>query len=209
MNIVIADDHAIFRDSLAFYLDSIKEFNILKTCSTVQALQVYLTDAKPSPQKPDIVLLDYHMPGEESLSAALFLQKKFPNIKFVFLTASQAPSTLYQIVSSTVNGVLHKEDPIDHLVQAILQINEGVRIVSKTIQDKTQQAITNLLSKREFQVLNLLANGIAVHAIANQLSISHRTVDKHKENMMHKLKVSSMAQLLALTNKQAIFNQEC
>lgn len=209
MNIIIADDHAIFRDSLAFYLDSIKEFNILKTYDTVQALRVYLTDTVSLPKKPDIVLLDYHMPGEESLSAALFLQKKFPTIKFVFLTASQAPSTLDQIVSSSIDGVLHKEDPIDYLVQAILQINKGDRVVSQTIQNKTKQAITSSLTKREFQVLKLLASGLAVHAIANQLSISHRTVDKHKENIMHKLKVSNTAQLLALTNKQAIFNQEC
>lgn len=209
MNIIIADDHAIFRDSLAFYLDSIKEFNILKTYDTVQALRVYLTDTVSLPKKPDIVLLDYHMPGEESLSAALFLQKKFPTIKFVFLTASQAPSTLDQIVSSSIDGVLHKEDPIDYLVQAILQINKGDRVVSQTIQNKTKQAITSSLTKREFQVLKLLASGLAVHAIANQLSISHRTIDKHKENIMHKLKVSNTAQLLALANKQAIFNQEC
>ncbi len=202
MNIIIADDHAIFRDSLEFMLCNKTAHKVLCTVANIQDLKSAIL------QYPvELILIDYHMPEGDTLAAAEYIKQRHFELKLVFLTGSQACFTLKQIVSSRADGVLHKEESAEVIISAIEKIANNLRVVSPAIQEKIALADFELTA-REFHALNLIVQGYTSLEIAGFMNISPRTVDKHKENIMQKMGVSNVVQLVNQVHSLKLFCEE-
>lgn len=149
---------------------------------------------------PDCMLLDYQMPGGDPLSLSEQLRSQMPELKLILLTGIQSGAALQQLEATLCDGLLHKRDNADTILQGIAEVAEGRHFVSATVAELIADAQVGL-TQRELQVLHLFAQGISLHAIAENLSISLRTVEKHKENIMKKLNVVNSIQLVEAAHK--------
>ena len=199
MRIIIADDHAIFRDSLGFLLHNKTEHDVVAEAKSIQELKQTLqsTDA-------ELILIDYHMPEGDTLALAEYIKRRYEPIYVIFLTGSQAGFTLKHLTESSADGVLHKEEDVENIITAINQVASGNKHISEQVKEKISDTDFHL-SKREFQILNLIVQGNTSKEIAKLIDLSSRTVDKHKENIMLKMNVSNVVQLVAKTHKLNFF----
>lgn len=190
MNILIADDHDIFRQSLALLLESRSIHKIVGHVASFTELHDQVINLAP-----DCILLDYHMPGGDPMKISDSLRRSRPDIKIIMLTGAQSPAIVRQLTAHTFDGVLHKRDDAEVILTGIERIAAGGRYLSPSVSNMAAE-ITVDLTQREIQVLSQFMQGKAPNSIAEALNISVRTVEKHKENMMKKLEVTSSIQLV-------------
>lgn len=190
MNILIADDHDIFRQSLALLLENRTQHTVVGHVAEFSSLLSRIEELKPH-----CILLDYHMPGGDPMETADAINRKHPDVKIIVLTGAQSPAILKQLSQHQFTGLLHKRDSADIILQAIEQVAEGERFLSSSVEDMLGEIEVDL-TQREMQVLAQFMEGKSPVNIADELNISIRTVEKHKENMMKKLGVSSSVQLV-------------
>ncbi|MCU7845632.1 MAG: response regulator transcription factor [Candidatus Thiodiazotropha sp. (ex Monitilora ramsayi)] len=195
MNVVLADDHAIFREGLKLLLGTRPDFNVVAEFDNVQALKEYVQN-----QPPELVILDYHMPNEDTLACIDYLKTRFAAMKVMVLTGSQSATILQQLVKSKADAVLLKEGSGKQMLSAIQQVQHGKRLIAEQVQALLDHLPAELTT-REFQILTQLVRGLSSKEIADMLSIAPKTVDKHRENLMKKLQVSNVAQLLNVAHQ--------
>lgn len=199
--VIIADDHAIFRNALAMLLEQAIALTVIAQCDKLanveQAVQTHA---------PVWVILDYHMPDGDALQLGKRLLQRY-RIKLVFLTGTQSGTVLKQLLDSGAHGVLHKELSPDELKAALLSIAAGERAVSPQISEKIGPMAADF-TDREFQLFRLLIQGLNTKEVANQLHISPRTVEKHRENLFKKAGVQNIAQLMELGFRLQIMDIE-
>lgn len=194
MNLVIVDDHDIFRQSLALLLNQNGGHQVMGTFASAEALLTW------DGATPDAILLDYHIPEQNAWQVLAQLQRQWPEVPVVFLTGTGSVAVLRQIVASSAAGVLHKRDSAATILALLAQIGEGQQVVSPEIQQQMDEAECGFTS-RELEVLSCLLQGRTAEEIAESLHISRRTVEKHKENMMRKAQLHNMAQLIELGHR--------
>lgn len=195
MNIVIADDHAIFREGLKLLLASQPDFNVVAEFDNVQALKDYAQN-----QPPDIIILDYHMPNGDTLSALDYLKTRFAALKVIVLTGSRSSAILQKLVASKADAVSLKEGSGQQMLSIIQQVQRGRRVITEQVQACLNDLPAELTT-REFQILTQLVRGLSSKEIADMLSIAPKTVDKHRENLMKKLNVSNVVQLVSVAHQ--------
>lgn len=190
MKILIADDHDIFRQSLALLLENRSSHQVVGHVST-------FTDLLPRVEelKPDCILLDYHMPGGDPLKTSAQVKRNFAGVKIIMLTGAQSGAILKQLSQHLFEGVLHKRDDAEVILKGIECVWQGERFISPTVESLIAEVAVEL-TQREVQVLTLFMQGLSPTRIGENLNISARTVEKHKENMMKKLDVSTTVQLV-------------
>ncbi len=199
--VVLIDDHALFRSSLAMLLEHAFGFDIVATYSHLAQAQKECSD-----YKPDIVIMDYHMPDGDALTTGLAIKKQNPQCLLIYLTGTQSSVVLQQLVASTADGVLHKEISPEELRTVFEKLySDGQPVVSSHIQQKLPTQIQHFTS-REFQIFKLLAQGQSTKQAADQLCISTRTAEKHRENLFKKAGVKNLAQLIELGYKWEVFD---
>lgn len=195
MNILIADDHDIFRQSLALLLEGRTPHRVTGHAQSFEGLATLIAQLRP-----DCMLLDYQMPGGEPVSAIKQAKIALPGLKIIMLTGVESSIALHQFGPDLCEGVLHKRDNAEVILQAIEQVALGNRFVSDSVAEILKEQCVEL-TQREWQVLTLILQGKLLHTIADNLSISTRTVEKHKENMMKKFNVTNSVQLIEAAHK--------
>jgi len=195
MKVAIVDDHDIFRQSLALLLNHTGAHQVLGDFANPNALL-----SAPLANAPDCVLLDYHMPEVDPLRALLRLQQKWPNVKVVFLTGTASGAVLRQLFESQAHGLLHKRDSAETILDLLNRLDRGERVVSPQVQPQID-VLDHCFTAKELEVLQGLLRGLTPAQIADQLHLSKRTVEKHKENMMRKADLHNLAQLLELGHR--------
>lgn len=191
MNLVIVDDHDIFRQSLAFLLSHTGQYNVIGSYRAAEELMAH------DHSIPDCVMLDYHMPEKTGWQALDSVKEKWPNIPIVFLTGTHSVAVIRQILASGVAGVLHKRDSAEVILELLSKLGGPEPVISPEISAQLN-SIEVTFTEREFEILGCLLRGLTADQIASELAISRRTVEKHKENMMRKAEVHHLAQLLEL-----------
>jgi DNA-binding NarL/FixJ family response regulator len=194
MNLVIVDDHDIFRQSLALLLNHKGGHQVVGTFSSAESLLVWNGAA------PDLILLDYHIPQQNAWQALEQLQQRWPTVSVVFLTGTGSAAVLRQIVASSAAGVLHKRDSAETILELLAKIDQGQKVVSPEIAQQIDEVECGFTA-RELEVLSCLLQGRTAEEIADSLHISRRTVEKHKENMMRKAELHNLAQLIELGHR--------
>lgn len=195
MDLVIVDDHDIFRQSLVLLLDQQPNLTVLGHFSALASML-----AADLPSHPTCVLLDYHLPDENPVATLSELRNRWPQAAFVFLTGTRSSAILRRILASQVDAVLHKSDDAQTLIDALQRLGSSTPLLSSSIEQAL--AVTDYgLTAKEFDVLAFLTKGYTPAQISDQLFLSKRTVEKHKENIMRKTGVHNLAQLMELGHR--------
>ena len=192
MNIILADDHIIFREGLNLLLSNTPNNNIIAQANDAIELKELVQN-----HQPDLVIMDYHMPNGDTMATLEYINSRFPKIKIIVLTGSHSGMLLKRLSESSADAVLLKENSAYSLNNVIAEVFSGKRVIPDAVLDKIQQDDFDL-TKREYQVLGQIVKGHNSQEMADILGISAKTVGKHRENVMKKMNVNNVAQLVAL-----------
>ena len=162
VQIALVDDHKLFRSGIASLINNFKGFKILFEAGNGEEMVRRIS----SKLKPDIVLLDIHMPVMDGAATALWLKENYPEIRIIVLSMLEDPEKVLTMLKLGAKGYLLKKSPAAELVQAIEQIHAGGAPMSMQIARKVVEHFNQLpqqtselekLTKREHEVLSLLA----------------------------------------------------
>lgn len=190
MKIVLADDHAIFRQGLVLLLQAQPGFEVVAETGRLDDLIALMQR-----HQPDLLLLDYHMPGGEPGEALAYCKRRHPALKVVALTGAQSGMVYRQLIDAGADAVLMKDTTAPALLRCIADVMRGKTVLPDQVR-RQADAADHGLTMRERQVLLLIYQGLATAKVAEQLHLSAKTVDKHRENLMRKLEVNSVVQLI-------------
>ena len=198
VNIMIADDHSMIREGLKQLLELdgdikvIAEANNGKDC--LEKLNTY---------HPDVLLLDINMPEMNGLQVLEILKERKSDIKVLVLTVHNEVEYLLKAVEIGISGYMLKDSNSSELKNAIFSIIEGEDYIqpslipmlnSKLLEMDSDKVKLDLLTRREYEVLKLLTEGMFNKEIAMKLNISERTVKNHFSNIFKKIEVTDRTQ---------------
>src|SRR4030042_6197922 len=201
--IILADDHLMFRQGLRKILEERADFEVIGEVNCGLELLKLLQELVP-----DLVILDISMPNLRGIEAVREIKSLCPNVKILILTMHKEREYLYQSVSAGADGYLLKEDADTELFSAIKTIQQGRIYVSPAMADESKDDWARMargeraipfgdpLTTRERQVLKLIAEGKSSKEIGDLLFISVRTVERDRANMMDKLGLKKIADLV-------------
>ncbi len=193
IRILLADDYPMIIDGLKLCLETRDNFDVVGVVSdgekALEAFEIL---------KPDIVIMDINMPNLDGLQALEALKKRHPNIKVIILSMHSSREHVMRAIRSGAKGYLLKDVPFSDVVAAIEATFRGSTYysqeASKYFFDESDEERT-ILSKREKQVLTLVAKGHSNKMIARELNFSVRTSETHRRNIKQKLNLNSTAEL--------------
>jgi two-component system response regulator NreC len=196
IRVLIAEDHTIVRQGLSALLRSESDIEVVGEASDgLEATEM----AKK--MVPDVVLMDIAMRNLNGLDATRTIKKLFPSMKVLVLTMYDNEEIIFQILKAGASGYLIKDSAMTDLVSAIRAISQGDSYLSPSISKKVieeyirraeqgeKACMDDLLSTREREILQLIAEGNSVPQIASHLCISKKTVEAHKTHIMEKLNI--------------------
>ena len=201
IRVLVADDHAIVRTGIRHVLESGPGFTVVAEASTgAEALEL------ASSLRPDVAVLDISMPGDSGLRVAAELRRLSPETHILILSMHDNTEYVLESLRAGAHGYLLKDTAATELRDAIRAVRRGESFFSPPIAGRlsavirgdsteSQAGALGLLSPRERQVLVGVAMGHTNREIAVQLGISHRTVETHRESLMRKLDVRTVAGL--------------
>ncbi|MFH1673015.1 MAG: response regulator transcription factor [Pseudomonadota bacterium] len=165
---------------------------------------------------PDIVVMDISMPELNGIDATLQIKKLNPDIRIIIFTMYSQREYIVDLFRAGISAYVLKEDPLSDLFFAIQAVQKGgtyfstaaptllVRHINELERGKKAKDDFDRLSLREREVFQLLAEGMAIKAIADQLCISRKTVESHKYNIMEKLNVSTIVDLTKIAIQKGL-----
>jgi len=203
IRILLAEDHTIVRQGLSALLRSEPDMEVAGEASDgLEAIEM----AKKL--IPDVVLMDIAMRNLNGLEATRKIKKLFPHMKVLVLTMYDNEEWVFQILKAGASGYLIKDSAMTDLTSAIRAIHQGDSYLSPSISKKVideyirkaemgeKRGVEDLLSDREREILNLIAEGHSIPKIASILCISKKTVEAHKTHIMEKLNIHDKVGLI-------------
>jgi len=203
ITVLLVEDHAIVRQGLRLLVQADGDIEIVGEAKTGrEAVQM------TGELRPEIVVMDIAMPLLNGLEATRQILKAFPTTKVLILSAHSDPEYVEQVVKAGALGYLVKQSSGDVLAQAIRELHKGKTFfsasIAKRLKDDYQKSPDGIglrkksdtqLTSREAELLQLIAEGQANKQIASELKISIKTVEKHRQHLMEKLKIHDIAGL--------------
>ena len=201
IKVLLCDDHTLFREGIKAILEDETSIEIVgEAADGRQAV------AKALELRPDVVLMDIAMPELSGFDATRRIVQANAMAKVLILTMYEEEEVINRCLSAGASGYVLKDAPRAHLIHAIDVVNKGGQYMSARALKKVVQryvkgakgAATGYerLSDREREVLQLLADGLALKEIATKLVLSVKTVDAHKTNLMRKLDLHDRSELI-------------
>jgi DNA-binding NarL/FixJ family response regulator len=202
IKVLIAEDHKIVREGLKILISSDPQIRI---AGEAEDGEKAVKLAKKL--RPDVVLMDLAMPRSNGLQATREICRQVPRTKVLVLSAYQDPESIRKAMEVGASGYLTKRSAANDLLTAIREVQRGNRYYSPCIAARLDQQLRSSflhghrgatprpLTKRENQVLVLIAQGLANKGMAAQLSLSVKTIEKHRQQVMDKLDIHEVAGL--------------
>ncbi|WP_417800695.1 response regulator [Tenacibaculum sp.] len=202
ITIAMAEDHQMLIDGVTSFFEYDEDINIIGTVNNGEEL-IKLVRLK----QPRLVITDIRMPKMDGIEATKQIKLEFPHIKVLALTMFDQPDAIKQMLDAGASGYLLKNSGIKMLSKAITSIVKGntffdPNVALNFMNDYIHENITVgkpekiILSNREKEILQLIANGSTSKEIAETLFIAKTTVDTHRKNMIRKLNLSSGNELI-------------
>ena len=207
--VLIADDHPLFRDALKRALLQALPDALLHETDSVDALHAAI-DSHPD---VELLLLDLHMPGASGFSALVHLRGQHPGLPIIVVSAHEEASVIRRAIAHGASGYIPKSAPVQTIVDAVRCVLDGdlwvppsVRSSATTLRPDEVGAATAVaaLTPQQFRVLNMIAEGQLNKQIAWELGVSEATVKAHMTAIMRKLGVSNRTQVALLASHLAI-----
>jgi DNA-binding NarL/FixJ family response regulator len=196
IKIGIVDDHPLLIKGLKAMLMLQPDMEIIASYANGEELWKGL-----NAQVPDVLLLDIQIPGQTGDELTPILHQKYPQMKILALTHMKQDYFIKALLSQGAMGYVLKSSPENVLLEAIREVAAGVPYYDPEIRIKAREIMGGvdaipLISRREKEVLELVAQSFSSQEIADRLFLSKRTVDRHRENLFLKLEVKNMADLV-------------
>jgi DNA-binding NarL/FixJ family response regulator len=197
IRILIADDHQIFVDGLCSMLESETDIDIVGAVHTGQRVLDFI-----SASSPDLVVLDINMPNMNGLEVAKKMKDDFPEVKTLLLSMHDQAPIIKEALDTGVDGYLLKSVDKEEFILAIRNIVNGRKHYSSEVTNiifsnpNSGQNSSANLTRRELEVLRLIAKAKTSEEIAKELFVSIHTVKTHRKNLLSKLQVNNTAGLV-------------
>jgi two-component system nitrate/nitrite response regulator NarL len=207
ISVLLIDDHALFRSGVRALLQRHTQVAIVGEAADGDA-----GVACAQALRPDVILLDLHMPGTAGVQALQLLRCASPDSAILMLTVSEQAQDLAQALRAGACGYLVKSIDADYLLRAIVRAAAGEVVVAESMTDKLVAHASGAhtapdiacLTAREREILGWLARGASNKLIARQLVLAESTVKIHVQNVLKKLKLSSRVQAAVFAVEQRL-----
>ncbi|MFC5558490.1 response regulator [Ureibacillus thermophilus] len=210
IKVFLVDDHVLIRKGIALLLENYRDLEVVGEASDGEEClqQLYSLDV-------DVVLMDISIPkGIDGFTATRKIKKEFPKIKVVMLTMHNEFAYIQKAIETDADGYILKNSQANQVYQAIQAVYSGRKYydvgipkeqLAKWFKNKGKQK-KDVLSRREQEIVRLTILGYTNLQIADKLSISSKTVENHKANIMQKLDLKTKAELIqyGIANKYII-----
>lgn len=214
IKVLLVDDHTIVRDSIAIMLAQLEDIQIVGSLSSGEELISKMRDLNP-----DMIIMDIHMKGMTGIEATRWVKERNSKIKVILLSMEVKKELVSAGIQSGIDGYLPKDVEKSTLIEAIRVVSKGEKYFNEAItnlvfedfynrevsarQTKQHLQLTDL-SKREMEVLQLVASGKSDKEVADQLFISTKTVNTHKMHILAKLGLKNTAELVRYALKHEL-----
>jgi DNA-binding NarL/FixJ family response regulator len=214
IRVIIADDHNLVRQGLRALLEQTGEIDVIGEAATGQEA-INQTEQL----QPDVIVMDLSMPRMDGAQAAERIIALDAPTQVVVVSAFADTTMVQQLLRRGVKGYLLKDAVTEELLLAVRSASQGKVYLSPTISSSVMTMLmspgqaeattkADLLTPREREVLQLVAEGLTNSSIAETLSISVKTVEKHRANLMSKLEVNDLPSLIRVAIKQGLIFSE-
>jgi len=209
INILIADDHKLIRETWSYILNSDIRFQVIAECGDAQEA-VELAKTK----RPHVVLMDINMTPFSGLEATQRIRKISPGSKVIGVSMHSQPAYAKKMLQMGARGYVTKNSSKEEMIKAILEVNHGNKYICEEIKniiseqlldEKEDSPNINALTEREMQIINFIKEGLSSKEIASGLNISLKTVEVHRHNILKKLKLKNSASLVNFINTNATY----
>jgi DNA-binding NarL/FixJ family response regulator len=212
-NILIVDDHVLFREGLISAFRSAPDFKVVGEAGSVYEGLLLVRQLVP-----DIVLMDFNLPDGTGLDATSAILGEFPQIKIVFLTIYETDENLFAAIRLGASGFLLKNIASENLISSLRALKRDELALSRKFSSRvikafskanqptsiSREEIERILSTRELDILRELESGASNQEIAQHLYISENTVKHHIGNVLEKLGVDNRRQAALLARQNGI-----
>ncbi len=200
IRVVLADDHAMVREALAQILQESGCIQVVGQAATgPEAVEI------TAGARPDVIVLDYSMPGMDAGSTIEALLSRFPQLKVLVLTVHENIHYAVKVLESGAHGYVVKSAAVAELVEAIGAVSAGECYISPKVSQRVIQHLRQprrdrvgleALSQREFEVLRVLGSGMSLKECCRHLKISTSSASTYRARLMEKLNLHSTAELI-------------
>lgn len=195
----IVDDHFLFAEALGSVIREMPEYDLVGIAVTgPQALSM------AQEKKPEVVLLDFHLPGYSADTLAPRIRSVAPDAKIIILTSDLSPASMLKGVQAGAVGYLTKDRALDDVIQALAAVVAGEIVLTPEQQAQPLEGSGEPLTQREIEILRLLARGRDTLAMADDLTISANTVRTHLQNIFSKLGAHSKLEAVTLARDRGL-----
>jgi DNA-binding NarL/FixJ family response regulator len=213
LRILLADDHELTRSGVRFLLEQHEGWTVCGEASNGRQAVAMAEELHP-----DFMVIDISMPEMNGLEATRQIMKSQPRTRVLVYTMHETEQIIFEALEAGARGLVLKSDAGENMVAAVESIASGKRFFTSSIVDTvveayldnrdtkgdTSAAVWNVLTRREHEVVQLVAEGRSNKEIASTLFITDRTVEGHRREVMRKLKLESVADLVRYAVRNGI-----
>lgn len=189
MKISLADDHTLFREGLRAALETVPRYKVIAEYDNVKALREGL-----QLELPDLLVMDFRMPGGGSLATLKYLKQRHESLKIIILTGVELGPVFQQFKEAGADGILMKDMKGVQMMKAVKAVEDGEQVIAPQVERYLRYEEPQL-SPREHQVMELILEGLSNLEMAERLNISVKTVGNHRFNLMQKLDLKNSVEL--------------
>jgi DNA-binding NarL/FixJ family response regulator len=203
ITVLLADDHEVVREGLRLALLRSPQIRVVGEAADGETA-IALTERR----RPDVVVMDLRMPGMDGIEATEEIMRRVPEARVLIFTAYSERALLQRGLESGARGYILKEAPHETLLRAIEKVAAGETFVDPALMAALTQSRggTDVLTAREREILQLLADGLSNADVAAQLFISQETVKSHVRHILTKLEADTRTQAVAIALRDAMID---
>ncbi len=208
IDVIFVDDHEIFHDCIRHLFDLQDDMNMVAVANNGRSAVKLARELAP-----DVMVMDISMPGLNGIDATRKILSELPNIRIIALSMHSERNIILQILRAGARGYVLKDSAFDELITAIRTVMKDNIYLSPKItglvlkdllKEEPTEAVAVALSVREREVLQLIAEGKTTREIAEELSLSVKTVETHRAQLMRKLKLGNLADLVKYAVREGL-----
>jgi DNA-binding NarL/FixJ family response regulator len=207
VSIMIVDDHTLIRETWSFLLGKNENFEVVAECGDGERAIELARD-----KRPDVVLLDINMAPMNGFDVLKMIRKFSPGSKIIGVSMHSQPAYAKKMLRLGAKGYVTKNSPRQEMLEAIAEVSNNQIYICQEVKNILSEQMLNgdqmnpdinNLSDREMQIVRALKEGLSSKEIAGSLSISLKTVEVHRHNILKKLKLKNTVSLINFINSQA------